>query len=79
MFNANFKSLFEHTVCELEEWSNLPITGRINGVKMNILPIFLFLFQTLPILIQKSLFASNDKIVSNFMWNKKTPRMGFLS
>lgn len=57
------KSMFEHTVYEL------PITpaGRINGVKMNILSEFLFVFKTLLIIIQKSLFASNDSIVANFM------------
>lgn len=63
--------LFQRTVCE--QFGTL--AGRINAVKMNILPKMLFLFQTIPILIRKSFFTSIDKIISTFIWNKKRPRI----
>lgn len=37
----------------------------INAVKMNILPKFWFLSQTIPILIRKTIFASIDKTICN--------------
>lgn len=60
-----------------ERWFHLPITlaGQVNTVKMNILLKFLFLFRTVPILIWKSFFTSIDKTISNFLWNKKSPRI----
>lgn len=42
---------------------------------MNILPKFLFLFQCIPILINNTFFTKLDSLISNFIWNKKTPRI----
>lgn len=62
---------------DLNRWSLLPISlaGRINSVKMTILPRFLFLFQTIPVFIPKSFFKSLDKCISSFIWNKNIPRI----
>lgn len=38
----------------------ISLAGRINTVKIYILPKFVFLFQTIPILIQKSFFTAID-------------------
>lgn len=61
----------------LDKWSNLPISlaGRINIIKMNILPKFLYLFQTIPIIINKFFFSQLYKIISDYIWNKKPPRI----
>lgn len=61
---------------DIKRWDLLPLSlsGRINTVKMNVLPKFLYLFQSLPIPLTKFFFSSIDKLISTFIWNKKNPR-----
>ncbi len=58
-------------------WAALPLSplGRINAVKMNILPKFLYLFQAIPLFLPKSFFKNIDKLISSFIWASKTPRV----
>lgn len=46
----NYTPLLKKVGEELDRWRDLPISliGQVNCVKMNILPKFLYLFQTLP-------------------------------
>ncbi len=57
LFKLNFTPLLEQTRTSLEKWSKLPtsLIGRINVIQMNTLPKFVYLFQTIPIYIKKSL------------------------
>uniref|UniRef100_A0A8C4TBF8 B30.2/SPRY domain-containing protein n=1 Tax=Erpetoichthys calabaricus TaxID=27687 RepID=A0A8C4TBF8_ERPCA len=50
-------------------------SGRINIVKMNILPKLLFLFQNISIYINKSFFKQLDSIITSFIWNSKHPHI----
>ncbi len=61
----------------LERWKSLPIslTGRIDCIKMNVLPKFLYLFQVLPTPIPKAFFKNLDRLISRFLWNGKVPRV----
>ncbi len=54
----------------------LSLIGKVNAVKMNILPKCLYLFQCLPIFIPKYFFSNLDKIISSFIWNNKPRRIG---
>ncbi len=76
LFKLNFTPILEQTRISLEKWSKLPtsLIGRINVVKMNTLPKFLYLFQTVPIYIKESFFAHLNKIISSYLWNKKPPQ-----
>lgn len=82
LYNKNLKPLLDKTKSDLSRWSTLPLSlaGRINSVKMTVLPKFLFLFQTLPVFIPKLYFKDLDQAVSSFIWNKAVPRIrkGFL-
>ena len=49
--------------------------GRINVLKMSILPKFLYLFQSIPLAPPPSLFNFLKKLFSNFIWNNKRPRL----
>ena len=73
----NYTTLLEKIKLDLQRWNKLPLSlvGRIETIKMNILPRLLFLFQTLPLFLPKSFFNSLDKILSSFMWANKTPRI----
>lgn len=77
LFKANFTKLLEQTKKDLSKWSplNLTLTGRINSVKMTVLPKFLYLFQCVPVFIPLSFFKSLDSIISSFIWNGKQPRL----
>lgn len=49
--------------------------ARINCVKMNILPRFLYLFQCIPLFLSNSFFSQVDSLISEFLWNKKISRL----
>uniref|UniRef100_A0AAR2JJM9 Reverse transcriptase domain-containing protein n=1 Tax=Pygocentrus nattereri TaxID=42514 RepID=A0AAR2JJM9_PYGNA len=57
--------------------SFLSLSHRIECVKMNILPRYLFLFQALPVEIPLKEFSEIDKIISRFIWQGKKPRVRF--
>lgn len=44
---------------------------------MNILPRFLYLFQTLPIEVSKQYFIEWDRLISRFIWQERKPRIKF--
>lgn len=61
----------------LEKWTTMPISmiGRINLIKMSILPKFLYLFQSLPISLPKSFFKEINSVFHRFIWNNRKPRL----
>lgn len=77
LFKQNFKPALEKAKQDLVRWSALPISlaGRVNSIKMTIMPRFLFLFHTVPVFIPKSFFKEIDKSISIFIWNKTIPRI----
>ena len=77
LYNSNFIPLLDKLKLDLDKWKSLHITlaGRVNVIKMNVLPRFLYLFQTLPVFIPKSFFTTVDKLISSFIWEGKTPRI----
>uniref|UniRef100_A0A3Q1EXS2 Reverse transcriptase domain-containing protein n=1 Tax=Acanthochromis polyacanthus TaxID=80966 RepID=A0A3Q1EXS2_9TELE len=77
LFKFNFTTLLEKVCQDLDRWSllHLSVAGRINTVKMNVLPRFSFLFQCIPIFIPVSFFQKLDGIISRFVWSNKTPRI----
>lgn len=75
LYKANLLPLIEGLKRDIKRWDLLPLSlsGRINTIKMNVLPKFLYLFQNLPIFLTKYFFNSIDKLVSVFIWNNKNP------
>ena len=55
LFKYNFNTAFNQFKQDMERWPSLPLSlvGRINSVKMVIMPKLLFLFQTIPIFVPK--------------------------
>uniref|UniRef100_A0A4W5KEM2 Reverse transcriptase zinc-binding domain-containing protein n=1 Tax=Hucho hucho TaxID=62062 RepID=A0A4W5KEM2_9TELE len=76
-YQLNYTPLLKKVGEELDRWRDLPISliGRVNCVKMNILPKFLYLFQTLPFPIPKVLFKQLNRKVFSFLWKGKPPRV----
>ena len=73
----NFIKLTENIKSDLQRWHKLPLSlvGRIETIKMNVLPRILFLFQTLPLFLPKSFFKSLDTVILSFIWAGKIPRI----
>lgn len=70
--------VLEHKVKQdLNRWRIIPegLLGRIETIKMMVLPRFIFLFQALPLIILESQFKEWNKIISNFIWNNKKQRI----
>lgn len=67
-FTKNFTALLNS---RKHRWASLPLSGRVNLIKMIVLLKFLCLFQNVTILIKKSFFKTLDKIVISLIWGNK--------
>ncbi len=74
---CNYDPIIAQVNDSLDRWMSLPLTiiGRINIIKMNILPKFLYLFQSNPLTPPSGFFSSMRKTFTNFIWNKRRPRL----
>lgn len=72
----NYDPLIDRTIEVLQKWSNLPISmiGRINIIKISILPKLLYYFQTLPLPLSK-VFYDKLKLLAQFIWNDRKARL----
>lgn len=77
LYNKNFTSLVNNLESDIKRWSTLQLSlaGRVNCIKMNVLPRLLYLFQCLPVFLPKSFFQSLNRVLSSFLWDNKTPRI----
>ena len=72
LFKSNFEILLTRVKDDLRRWLSLPLSlaGRINSVKMTVLPKFLYLFQCIPVFIPKTFFRKLDTAVLEFVWDR---------
>ena len=56
-------------------WRDIPCSwiGRINIVKMTLLPKAIYRFNSVPIKIPMALFTELEQKISQFVWNHKGP------
>lgn len=61
----------------LQHWSSIPISllGRINILKMSVLPKLLYLFETLPVPVSMSQLRNLQRKCLNFVWNNASHRI----
>ena len=77
LLQINWQKKIDQLKQNIEFWKTLPISmaGRINAIKMVVLPRFLYLFQTVPAFIPLSNFKQLNSIIIPFIWNYKTVRI----
>lgn len=74
---CNYDPVISSVSDSMNNWSSLPISllGRINIIKMNILPKFLYLFQSIPLAPPPQFFSRMKKLFTKFVWNNRRSRL----
>ena len=73
----NYEPLMEEVTQSINRWMSLPLSmiGRINILKMNILPKILYLFQNIPLPPPDDFFNKDNKLFSGFIWGNYSARV----